>query len=415
MFGNENSQDWLISSSKKKLAGSFDDTYASCLQQVACNSPAAQMNLCPGDYLVSIDGVPAYNVDILEWLLEGEGHIEYQFFSTAKNLYINLTTNRIPLGFVAEPSSNALIARGRSQGVSEWYDFELLWKRRSWSQLLELCEIFDEGDSIVTRILQKFLPDFGRSAEVLFRGAALYELGEEQAGIEQVLWFIDNESQNHESYMHAIAYFYAAKWSELIGDADACKQWLSQANRSNRGRLDRIAHEVYLKKYELPSVSTHWSGQYFPARYELDALDGSARVSLEETLDSMRPDEYLPVCVMPSYRGNGPYNEALLCYRASFSYMAHRLRPMQVITDVRQKREDREWWYENEEAALESNIPLILLFDKNRAVADKIDTDFTPIFYLLNNKGLVEYEGQLKEPCDYWEVLGRLSPQRKAA
>jgi len=118
---------------------------------------------------------------------------------------------------------------------------------------------------------------------------------------------------------------------------------------------------------------------------------------------------------MPAYRGNGPYNESMLCYRAVYKYFSHRLRPMHVLTDVLEKREDREWWYENEEAALKENIPVIVLHDEDRSVADSLQADFTPVIYVLNSTAEIVYEGGLKQPFDYWNCFGRLPGQMKAA
>jgi len=226
-------------------------------------------------------------------------------------------------------------------------------------------------------------------------------------------WFINNDLSNHESYAYAISYFYASKWSALINDIDDSKKWLSEANHYNRGHLDRISQEIYLKGWEIPSTDVHWVGESFPSMYDLKAIDNTETHSLVDQLRDMRPDELLPVCVMPSYRGNGPYNESMLCYRAVYNYFSHRLRPIHVLTTELEKRTDRDWWYENEEAALRENIPVIVLHDEDRVVADTLQASFTPVIYVLNNKGVIIYEGGLKHPFHYWDCFGRLSGQMK--
>ncbi len=407
-------ENWPISQSVEKLTEEFDGRYAALIVKVADCSPASHIGLSAGDYLVSVNQQPVIKINLLEFLTEGSGGVDYRFYSHSQRSYINVTTNRCPLGFTHEPSSVGIVERYKQDGFSGWEDFELLWKRRNWEYLLQIS-----SDSWALRalstILGKFSSEFGKSAEVLFKGAALYELGHEEDGMREISWFINNELDNHESYMHAIAYFYAAKWCELLEDIDGCKEWLSAANRSNSGRLDRISQEVYLKKFELPSEDTHWEGQQFPAMFSLETIDKTARHKLADILASMSNEERLPVCVMPGYRGNGPYNESMLCYRAMYRYFSHRLRPIHVLTDELNKRPDRQWWYENEEAAIDQNIPVIILHDEKRAVADSLENDFTPIFYLLDNTGKIVSEGNFSEPFDYWTTLGENAEKSKAA
>lgn len=408
-------ENWLISQSAEKLTEEFDNRYADLIVKVPDCSPASHIGLSAGDYLVSVNNQPAIKINLLELLAQGSSsEVDYQFYSPAQHSYINVTTNRCPLGFIHEPSSLGIVERYQHEGFSGWDDFVMLWERRNWEYLLQISSESWALRTLST-ILGKFSSEYGKSAEVLFKGAALYELGDERAGITEISWFIENESHKHESYTHAIAYFYAAKWCELLEDIDGCKDWLSDANRSNRGRLERISQEVYLKKFELPSEDTHWLGKQFPTMYSLETIEKTERHNLSDILASMSNEERLPVCVMPGYRGNGPYNESMLCYRTMYKYLSHRLRPMHVLTDELNKRSDRQWWYENEEKAIEQNIPLIILHDEERTVADSLENEFSPIFYLLDNNGKIVHEGKFYQPFDYWTSLGLDTEQSKAA
>jgi len=237
--------DWLLKKTIDKLVGEFNNRDAHLIVDVAVGSPAAYIGLSTGDYLVSINGQQAIG-DTLEFLVADNSHVEYQFYSKAQHALINVTTSRLPLGFLHEPSSSGVVERYRREGFSGWDEFRLLWERRNWDHLLEISQL-EPKYGVVVKLLSMFSKDFGKSAEILFRGAALYELGEEQAGIEDISWFIDNELSNHESYAHAIAYFYASRWSALTDNVEDSKKWLSAANHSNRGHLARITQEVYLK------------------------------------------------------------------------------------------------------------------------------------------------------------------------
>jgi hypothetical protein len=400
---------WFIDISEEKLDTEFNETNASLIVDVARNSPASHLGLETGDYIVSVDGLYASAIDLEGRLLDGRENIEYQFYSYSKHININVSATTVPLGIVTEASSIGIVERYRSEGFYGWGDLMVLWKRQNWNALEEASELVS-SNGVISRFRRVFNKNFGISAEILFKGAAIYERGEREKGIDLIGRFIDDDLHNHETSLHAIAYLYAAKWAELNDDGDACRHWLAEANRSNGGHFERIVQEVYFKGYEAPADRYSWKGKTFPELYTLLKLGESEAVSLQETLGSMSADQLLPVCVMPTYRGNGPYNEAMRCYRAIYKYVSHRVQPMQVILDSTEKRTDRDFWYENEELAINSGIPINLLHDKEQTVANKLKLEFSPVFYLLTNKGKIHYEGPLNRAYDYWDAISNSQP-----
>jgi hypothetical protein len=406
---NIENNSWLFDVSEERLFTDFGESNARVIVDVANNSPASLLGLEVNDYLVTVDNLNASTIDVMELLVDCKENMRYQFYSRSKHSYINVVASTIPLGIVTEPSSKGILERCSSEGFYDWSDFEILWKRRNWDVLLEVSELVS-SNSIFSRFIRIFSKRFGISAEILFGGAAMYERGETDKAMEQIGLFIDEDLNNHETSIQAIAYYYAAKWAELNEDSKGSQYWLAESNRSNGGHFERIAQEVHLKGYESPSVRYSWSDKIFPELYNLQRLGESETVSLQETLTSMSPDELLPVCVMPAYRGNGPYNDAMRCYRAIYNYVSNRIRPIQVILDVTEKQADQSWWYENEEQAINSGIAINLLYDSERTVADRLELEFSPVFYLLTNRGEVRYEGPLREATDYWNALAGSQP-----
>lgn len=401
---NTQTQSWLIDRTQTMLTSDFNQAYASLIVNIAANSPASQLGLDAGDFLVTVDSEQAATVNLLEKLVEADDCISYQFYSCAKHSYINVVASNIPLGMVTESSSEGIVEQCRQEGFTGWDNLEILWQRRNWDMLLEVSDLVS-SHGLMSRLTRFISQDFNRSAEALFKGAAMYELGNKEAAIDLIFWFIDKDIDNHELSLHAIAYYYAARWMELKGDKKESKRWLAKANKSNGNKFERITQEVSLKGYESPYTRYQSVGKFFPGNYNLDTIGKSGRVSLRETLNSMRADEILPICVMPAYRGNGPYNDAMLCYRAVYGYIANRVRPMQVILDETEKRADRSAWYEHEEAALEEGIPLTLLHDKECFVAEQLALEYSPAFYLLDHEGKIVYQGPLDQPFEYWQAL----------
>jgi len=116
--------DWLLNKTIDKLVGEFNDRDAHIIVDVADSSPAAHIGLSTGDYLVSIDGQHSINDSLLEFLVDGNGNVDYQFYSKAQHVLINVTTIRLPLGFLHEPSSPGIVERYLREGFSGWDDFK---------------------------------------------------------------------------------------------------------------------------------------------------------------------------------------------------------------------------------------------------------------------------------------------------
>ena len=116
--------DWLLNKTIDKLVGEFNDRDAHIIVDVADSSPAAHIGLSTGDYLVSINGQHSINDSLLEFLVDGNGNVDYQFYSKAQHVLINVTTIRLPLGFLHEPSSPGIVERYLREGFSGWDDFK---------------------------------------------------------------------------------------------------------------------------------------------------------------------------------------------------------------------------------------------------------------------------------------------------
>lgn len=385
------------------LTSSFDETYSQQILKVARNSPAELLGLKEGDYIVEINGNHASDIELYEYYARANA-IDYKFYSILSNKYISISLDSVPLGVIIEPSTKGIVNRYTQGNFYNWSDFEILWKRRSWNALFT-ASVAVSNDGLLDRFIRLFKKNYNISAETLFKGAALFELDEPEEGIELIGNFINEHMQNHELSNRAIAFYYAAKWAELVEDKEEYECWLEEANQCNGGKFERINQEVAIKNGGVPSVRYQWCNKHFPVSYKLNDINTNKVISLEETLESMKDDELLPICAMPSYRGNGPYDYAMCVYRNIYNYISHKMRPMHVLTDVLEKRADREWWYYNEERALATGIPINILYDEDSEIFDVLDNDSTPVFYLLNNNGVVLYEGKLGEDFHYWDTL----------
>lgn len=385
------------------LTSSFDETYSQEILKVAHNSPAEALGLKKGDYIVEINGEHASEFDLYEYYARAT-EIAYKFYSSEDNQYISISLDSVPLGVIIEPSTKGIVNRYTQGNFYSWSDFEILWRRRNWDALYT-ASVACSNDGLLERFVRLFKKNYNKSAEILYKGAALFELDQPEEGIELIGEFINEHMHQHELTSRAIAYYYAAKWAELVEDKEEYEYWLEQANECNGGKFDRITQEVAIKNGDEPSVRYQWLNKTFPVLYKLNDINTNRVISLEETLENMKDDELLPICAMPSYRGNGPYDYAMSVYRNIYNFISHKIKPMHVLTNVLEKRADREWWYYNEEQAIATGVPLNILYDENSEVFDVLDNDSTPVFYFVNNKGVILYEGKLGKDYHYWESL----------
>lgn len=401
---DQQSLKWSYKKESEYVEGDFDDSKASIIVKVASNSPAEIIGLKEGDYVISINNEPMMSQVDLDISSELE-KTQYSFYSKDSHSYINIEIDSLPLGIHAEPSTKNILINQKNGDFAGWDVFRVLWKRRDWDALLQASKT-RYLDNTAARIIRKVFKNYFENAGMLYRGVAEYELGNEEYGIDLISRFVNKHLYSYETYEHAIAFFYIAKWSELIGEKDDMEHWLSEADRSNGGAFERITQEVYLKGLEPCPSRYQWKGEKFPGDELLVKLDSTGTVSINSYLSDMNKDELLPVCVMPAYRGNGPYNEALGCYASIYKYISGRLLPLEVIVDTTEKVKGEEWRYSNEDYIKENNIGIELLFDEDSVISETLELEFSPAFFILNNEGTIVYQGSLRHGFDYWEALG---------
>lgn len=401
---NRQSLKWSYKKETEHVEGDFDDSNASIIVKVAANSPAEIMGLKKNDYVISINDKPIMSQSELDVASELK-KTKYKFYSKDAHSYINIEIDTVPIGIHAEPTTKNILINEKKGSDTGWDVFRVLWKRREWDVLLQAskaCYL----DNTAARIIRKVFKNYFENAGMLYRGVAEFELGDEEYGIELISRFVNKHLYSYEMFEHAIAFFYIAKWSELIDEKEDMEHWLREADRSNGGTFERITQEVYLKGLEPYPGRYHWKGEQFSINEQLVKLESRESVTINSYLSSMNKDELLPICVMPSYRGNGPYNEALGCYASIYQYISDRLLPLVVILDTTEIEKGDEWRISNEDYIKENNIGIELLFDEDSVISETLELDFSPAFFVLNNEGEIVYEGSLKHGFDYWEIVG---------
>lgn len=401
METHQNKKPWLHGISNSVAETPFDDSHASIVTKIASGSPASELDIKPNDYLVTIDNKYSSSIKLEEYLPEKTGTVTYLFYNSQKKMYTEIKTDTTPLGILLESTTVGIVNRYKTHGFDGWEEFDLLWSREAWDALETLC---DEAtsDGLFTRIIRLFKKYYGESAEILYRGAVFFEKGDPQQGMNYIGRFINTQMRSHVTSLHTIAYFYAALWAKMCDDENEYQRWLQLADRYNRGRFDRVTREVVANAKFSIAVAENWVHEPFPVMYELPLHEGEHGISLKKALAQLDDNMLQPICMLPWYRSNGPYNDIMLSYRGMYNSVKDIMAPLHVLLQPTGYSHD--YWLENETKIREEGIPLVLLEDAEDHIGETLDQPCTPLCYVLNKEGTIVYEGSLDNHYEFWHA-----------
>lgn len=383
------------------------DKSGTLISEVAPNSPAYLIGMREGDYLISIDGKNVRNQTSLEELEPSEQH-RYVIYSSKNQTLTQFSIDPVPLGIMIVPTSYQIVEQLHIWNFDSWDELRLLWERGDWDALLKASNRLS-FDGLRSMILRLFFKNFGYTAAMVYKGAALFELGHEKIGIELINNIVSRNLDRYETQEHAIAFYYLAKWHALIDERNQSRKYLAEAEYYNSGDFGKISEEARNAGIAPNTNRYDWLSKTFPTDYSLPIVGCNEMITLSDSLNNMDNDQLLPVCVMPSYRGNGPYNSALLCYKKIFPYLDQKLLPIQIIADNITDDSSENWRYSEESELEKSNIPFNRLYDENLVVSSALKIRVSPVLYLLNNRAEVIYEGSLDNSYDYWKAFALTS------
>jgi hypothetical protein len=358
--------------------------------KLATPSLAAHAGVAARDFLVSLDAMPAAGISPDTYTLRART-LEWCFYSRARHELIALAATGIEPGVKLQHTPDGIRERYNPK-TSPSSDLEVLWEARDFKSLEDLS--------------RKTLAARERDHPALaFLGAALYETGGKTEGIALVDEFAKNFASHWTMNFTGIAYSYLAQDLLAKGDLDGGIGMLQTAFEHNP--CPRLADMVERHTGVRPPPETPlWLGRKFPD-YTLPHLDsGGPAVSLAATLASLTEGQLLAVCLLASYRGNGPYNELMLRYHNFATWFSPFLKGLHVITMEKQRPDDRAYYFKGEDAVRASKLPLDLLLESG-SLTGEVQQPGSPFVVLLDRHGVVRYEGEL-DAVGLWETLGAL-------
>ena len=368
---------------------------ARCLQvkAVAPVSPAAHAGVAVGDLLTSINGQSAGTLDPNLYRKPARQRT-YIFYSARAGQRTELVASGIDLGLQLAPTPQAISA-GYKPDLGDPAPLLALWEARAWPELEKL------SGEVLRRITLQGTP------ALLLHGAALFEQARVDQGFEQVLEYVKKYVSHWTQDYSAIAAYYAAMKTRMNGETGAAVALLQDAFQ--KAPFERFAEALVSLGEEKPRPPIFWLDRRFPQEYALQTIEGTSRtVALSEALAGLSPGGVFLVCLLDGYRANGPYNDFMRRFFEFATYFKPFLAGLHVITEERERRPDRAYWFECEDKARAAQLPFEVLLDGDGTLSQAMRPPGSPYVVALDGQGTVLAEREM-EAIDLWSALAKAS------
>jgi hypothetical protein len=315
------------------------------------------------------------------------------FYSRPRHERIELHATGIEPGVTLQHTTDAIKERYDPR-KSNPTELEAIWEARDWAAL----------KSLSTLTLAAYGQDRDTPA-LMFLGAALYETGQPEEGLALVSLYQERYAPHWTMNFNGIAYYYRALGLLEGGEEERGIALLHTAFEHNRCR--RLAEALEKHTGDRPALDEpRWLDKTFPVAYRLPRLEArEEEVALDDALRTLGPGELFAVCLLASYRGNGPYNDFMLRYQGFAKWFAPFLKGLHVVTMEAERRADRAHYFRGEDAVRKAGLPLELLLEDG-GVTDAVQQTGSPFVVLLDRERRVRCEGELSG-VDLWNTLAR--------
>lgn len=374
----------------RRAAARADPPLARCLvvSRVEPGSLADRIMLAPGDLLVSMNGQSAGVLSPKLWKSPAKVR-EYIFYSPETRERIELTTTAIDLGCELKRTAE-LVKAGYKPETRDPEPLLELWEAGAFAALLELS----------AKALKMGSPD---SPLLPLQGAALYEMGRFDDATEVLRMYMREYARGWTTEYRGLASYYLGLEKARLGDPETAKQVLAMAYEDLP--RDRIAAALANLGAPRPSPSVLWAGTVAPGDYELETLEGEKKtVTMSETLLNLADGHIFILCLLSSYRGNGPWNSLMERYLTLARDFAPFLGPLHAITEVKDRYPDRPQYFEAEDKARVAGAPFDVLLDPGGDVSALYGPRVSPFVMALDNRGRILSEGEL-DGLETWRAV----------
>ncbi len=363
------------------------------VEKVATRCVAAAAGIAAGDLLSLVDGSPAARESPHLYAHRAAKRL-YTFYSKARRQTTELATTGIEIGVTLDYTAEAVHARFKPQDPDP----------------SALARLWDLGDcATLLQLSRAALASAGNEGTpaLLFEGVGLWEGGQYQPGLERIQQYITRYGRDWTMNFRAIGMHYLGLEALRTGHRDVGLAKLEEAFQYSplASTADAIAEITGVRP---PMETPLWLGRTFPGDYALPTLEGDKKtVALGETLAAIAPHQLLCVCVLCTYRSNGPYYEFLGRFHNYATWFHELLAGLHVITAEPKRYADRSAHYRREDELRALALPFELLLEEGEVMAS-LHPHGSPFVVLLDRAGTVVCEGEL-DGVLLWDALARVS------
>jgi hypothetical protein len=360
----------------------------------APRSLAGEAGVAVKDFLVSLDDEPGAALVHQTWFYRADEH-RWLFYSRPRHELVALHATGIEPGVMLRHTPDAIKERYDPKQSSP-AEFEALWEARDWEAL--------------ARLSAATLAAYGRDQDtpaLVFSGAALYETGRTEDGLALVDLYQDRFASHWTMNFRGIGYYCQALALLRGGQKERGLGLLQTAFEHNA--CSRLADAV--QKYtgtRPPLNEPRWLDRIFPD-YRLPRLEGGEQgdVALADAAGALGPGELFAVCLLATYRGNGPHNDFMMRYLNFGRWFGPFLKGLHVVTMEPDRPKDRPHYLRGEDAVVKAGLPLDVLLEDGSLTAE-VQQAGSPFIVLVDRDRRVRAEGELSS-VDLWNALAAVN------
>ena len=115
------------------------------------------------------------------------------------------------------------------------------------------------------------------------------------------------------------------------------------------------------------------------------------------------------MCLLASYRGNGPYEDFMRRYLHFARWFSRFLPGLHVVTMEKERYVDRPHYFRAEDEVRAASLPMELLLEDG-GLSAAVGQTGSPFIVLLDRARRVRYEGELTS-VDMWDTLAAVSAE----
>lgn len=374
----------------RRVPAKAEPPRARCLEvkKVEKGSLADRILLSPGDLLVSINGASAGTLSPKLWRSPAKIR-EYIWYSPTSRERIELTSTGIDPGCELRRTPEMIKATYKPESRDNEPLLEL-WEAGAWDTLAALSGA----------ALQKGTAD---TPALALYGAALCETGQVEEGRKMIARYLHDFAPGWTTDFRGICFYYVGLQRAEVGETEGAVQVLEAAYADMS--VERVAQALVDLGQPRPAPILRWAGQTAPGDYELTTLEGDRKtVTMSEALLGLGEGQVLLLCLLSTYRGNGPYEQFTQRYRSFARDFKPFIAGLHVITEIKDRYPDRPYYFETEDKLRAEKIPFELLFDPDASARSMYQPTVSPFVMALDSRGRILCEGEL-DGLEMWRAV----------